>query len=239
MAQDRAISGHTSLAGANLAAGDLFEVVDVSDPTDAATGTNKKMTATELATGVGSQVVVARTFANDGNYTVPRTERVAGFYDRDTGVRIGGLLVGHTGIGTDFFGWAFYGLDDVVGVQQQSGETFLFGVSGYGTLATVGDIVTGWDGTVADNQGNYLKNATYVGIGPLTANPQLAQLYVQYSANADGSPAMIVDFRDAAGVAAFQIDPSRKVFLPGLPTSDPHAAGQLWNSGGTLKVSAG
>ncbi len=27
--------------------------------------------------------------------------------------------------------------------------------------------------------------------------------------------------------------------LPGLPTADPHATGQVWNSAGTLKVSAG
>jgi len=29
------------------------------------------------------------------------------------------------------------------------------------------------------------------------------------------------------------------LMLPGLPTSDPHVAGQVWNSTGTLKVSSG
>lgn len=29
------------------------------------------------------------------------------------------------------------------------------------------------------------------------------------------------------------------VFLPGLPTSDPHQVGRLWNSSGTLMISAG
>jgi hypothetical protein len=29
------------------------------------------------------------------------------------------------------------------------------------------------------------------------------------------------------------------VFLPGLPTVDPHAVGQLWNSAGVLHISAG
>jgi hypothetical protein len=31
----------------------------------------------------------------------------------------------------------------------------------------------------------------------------------------------------------------RNVYMYNLPTADPHAAGQLWNSAGTLKVSAG
>lgn len=40
---DRKISAHTALTGANVAAGDLVEVVDISDATDAASGTNKKI----------------------------------------------------------------------------------------------------------------------------------------------------------------------------------------------------
>ena len=30
-----------------------------------------------------------------------------------------------------------------------------------------------------------------------------------------------------------------KVLMPNLPTSDPSVAGQLWNSSGDLKISAG
>lgn len=43
---------------------------------------------------------------------------------------------------------------------------------------------------------------------------------------------------DGAG-ATLVLDGAGRVLLADLPTSDPHYAGQLWNSGGTLKVSAG
>lgn len=49
MATDRRVTSHSALTGGGTATGDLFEVVDVSDTTDAATGTNKKITRAELA----------------------------------------------------------------------------------------------------------------------------------------------------------------------------------------------
>jgi len=42
----------------------------------------------------------------------------------------------------------------------------------------------------------------------------------------------------ANGTGAVAITPV-KVMMANLPTSDPSNAGQLWNSSGTLKVSAG
>ncbi len=46
---DRAITGHTAITGAAVdTAADLIEIVDVSDPTDETTGTNKSMTADEV-----------------------------------------------------------------------------------------------------------------------------------------------------------------------------------------------
>lgn len=47
---DTKISELTSITGANLASGDLFVVVDVSDTTMAASGTDKKITKAELDT---------------------------------------------------------------------------------------------------------------------------------------------------------------------------------------------
>jgi hypothetical protein len=46
------ISGLTALTGANTATGDLLEIVDVSDTTMAATGTNKKITRDEMKTAL-------------------------------------------------------------------------------------------------------------------------------------------------------------------------------------------
>ncbi|HNA14741.1 MAG TPA: hypothetical protein PKV24_21420 [Cyclobacteriaceae bacterium] len=46
---DRAITGHTAITASQVdTANDLFEIVDVSDTTDAPTGTNKKMTVAEV-----------------------------------------------------------------------------------------------------------------------------------------------------------------------------------------------
>jgi hypothetical protein len=45
---DTKISGLTALTGANTASGDLLTIVDISDTAMAATGTNKKITLTEL-----------------------------------------------------------------------------------------------------------------------------------------------------------------------------------------------
>jgi hypothetical protein len=50
---DQKVSDLASITGANTAAGDLFMLVDVSDTTMAASGTNKKITRDELASAVG------------------------------------------------------------------------------------------------------------------------------------------------------------------------------------------
>lgn len=49
---DQQISDLAALTGANLAAADEFEVLDDSDTTMAAEGTNKRITASELAAGL-------------------------------------------------------------------------------------------------------------------------------------------------------------------------------------------
>lgn len=48
----RRVSEHTALTDADLATTDLVEVIDVSDPTDAASGTNKRMTLAEFVAGL-------------------------------------------------------------------------------------------------------------------------------------------------------------------------------------------
>ena len=48
------LPGLSALAGADLATGDLFHIVDVSDTTAAADGTDKKQTAAELVTGLSA-----------------------------------------------------------------------------------------------------------------------------------------------------------------------------------------
>lgn len=64
---DSKISDYSALTGANIAAGDLFELVDVSDTSLAATGTNKKTTAADLQTlakaGLGITTIASGSIA--------------------------------------------------------------------------------------------------------------------------------------------------------------------------------
>ena len=55
---DTKISALTALTGANVADGDLFPVVDVSDTSMAASGTNKKMTRVELRTALVTETLI-------------------------------------------------------------------------------------------------------------------------------------------------------------------------------------
>jgi hypothetical protein len=50
------ISGLTTITGATVAVGDLFEVLDISDATFAGTGTNKKISFTELVTALSGSL---------------------------------------------------------------------------------------------------------------------------------------------------------------------------------------
>ena len=59
---DSRISELTALAGASIAADDEFVVVDVSDSTMAASGTDKKTTTTDIATAVSTLLSLASTY---------------------------------------------------------------------------------------------------------------------------------------------------------------------------------
>lgn len=41
------------------------------------------------------------------------------------------------------------------------------------------------------------------------------------------------------GNITFSIDTNGNVIISGLPTSNPHVVGALWNNNGTLAISAG
>jgi hypothetical protein len=68
---DSKISDLTALTGANSAAGDLFTLVDVSDTTMAASGTNKKITRDELRLAVGQPTTAVHYVFVSGSYYGP------------------------------------------------------------------------------------------------------------------------------------------------------------------------
>ena len=47
-----------------------------------------------------------------------------------------------------------------------------------------------------------------------------------------------IEIKDASGqrVSILEFDLDGKIFIEGLPTSNPSTANQLWNDGGTLKI---
>jgi hypothetical protein len=100
------ISSLTALTGANTAAGDLFEVVDVSDTTLAATGTNKKITRTDMAqalTLIDSQVLASA--ATNITFTIPswaRHLRIVGRVRGDRGTNPDVLRIGFNGSTSNF-----------------------------------------------------------------------------------------------------------------------------------------
>lgn len=59
---DEKITDLASQTGASVASGDLFETVDVSDASMAATGTNKKITANEVAIAIATLLSLASTY---------------------------------------------------------------------------------------------------------------------------------------------------------------------------------
>lgn len=62
---DRKITGHTAITAAQVdPAADVFEIVDTSDTTDAASGTNKKMTVAEAKIALAQYGIFTREAAN-------------------------------------------------------------------------------------------------------------------------------------------------------------------------------
>lgn len=58
MAVDRRVTADTAIAGADVADDDLFDLVDVDDPTDAPTGTSKKITAAQARIALGGTIAI-------------------------------------------------------------------------------------------------------------------------------------------------------------------------------------
>src|SRR5881394_3644559 len=89
---DSKITALAALTGANLATTDAFQVVDVSDTTMDATGTNKKMSGTELATGMAT-LLPSQAYGLSGT-----SGCLAATYDRR--VSVGAVVAGAATSGT-------------------------------------------------------------------------------------------------------------------------------------------
>lgn len=129
-----AISGLTELTVGNLASGDLLVVVDVSDTTQAPTGTTKKM---NIATGFTSPVVFK---APDGAVGTPAFTFTN---DPDSGLyRIGANNIGLALNGTKVVDFATTGIA-ITGTVSSSSNATIGGTLGVMGVTTANGIVNG------------------------------------------------------------------------------------------------
>jgi hypothetical protein len=124
--------------------------------------------------------------------------------------------------------------------QQISSGYFIAGFNGTGSLAGL----YGLQVSVTDS-GNGDTNGTFGIYTEVSGNDSIALL----GRTLGGTNTIIAKlgtglvsfsaFTSYALVAMDTVLLSFDVLMPGLPTSDPHIVGQLWNSSGTVHISAG
>jgi hypothetical protein len=121
------------------------------------------------------------------------------------------------------------------------------------TQATVVAMLTGYNAIEVDyavESGLLLIGIADDGIGEgllaggAVSNPKLAAMAAgtikgRALGGGDGMPEDLTPAQAAAIVGTAAVTFQDAVTLAALPTSDPHVVGRVWNSGGTVKVSAG
>ena len=108
--------------------------------------------------------------------------------------------------------------------------------------------ITGGMQLKADEDINYEAGIRMVPFGSGSSIAAVFEAFNRVSPNDEAARVLVVsngrfEFQGTNGLPVFIIDNDGNVscnrFLPNLPTSDPSNAGELWNDGGTVKVSAG
>lgn len=141
---------------------------------------------------------------------------------------------------------------DSVGGQSGNLSISTGGDSGGGDSGAIdiqtGPATTGQSGSIAirpdPNGGSAAGGDVLIG-GGSAQNGDGGNVDIGAGGSVAGGNDGYVNITNAAGDNSLFIDPSGTVLtttaliMAGLPTADPTNAGQLWNDGGTLKVSAG
>lgn len=130
---DTRISGLTALAAAGLATGDLATVVDISDATMAASGTNKKITLGDL--GLFGTATLVPYYDTTGNLV----SEAAFAYNATTDTLTVGKL--KAGVGSAAAPAYYFGTDSDSGFYSISGGTVSY--SSDGTTLWLGSAATG------------------------------------------------------------------------------------------------
>jgi hypothetical protein len=222
---DTKITALTALTGANSAPGDLLTLVDVSDTTMDAAGTNKSITRQELQT------------YNAGTLTTDVKVLDLSATWNDAGVTFTGLLFNVTDTASS---------SNALLLDLQVGGVFKAKISKYGALTCVNDLVT-TGGKVWIQSGALGFGGSY----DLTINRDAAEILAQYRATNAQTFRLYNTRTDASnyerlgiswGSNIVSIKPEaagtgtvRVLHISGLPTSNP-GPGILWNDSNTVKV---
>jgi hypothetical protein len=132
-------------------------------------------------------------------------------------------------------------------VSNNSTTLTVTGVSS-GALA-VGQIVTGANvlpntriaalGTGTGAEGTYILNRPQTpAVASTTITAGAPAFCIGTEKGADGGTARDMELQ-TDGVTRITVKADGAILFSGAPTSNPNVAGQLWNDGGTLKISAG
>jgi hypothetical protein len=136
--------------------------------------------------------------------------------------------------------------EDAVVTGSNSGTTLTVTAVTSGTLA-VGQIITGTNvlpgtritalGTGTGGTGTYTVSQSQT-VASTTITGGAPAFRVGTEKGADGGTARDMELQ-TDGTTRITLKANGAILFAGLPTSDPAVAGQLWNDGNTLKISAG
>jgi hypothetical protein len=191
---DQPISGLTALTAA--ATGDLLEIVDVSDTTMAATGTNKKITAGQLMASPGA---IGGTTPAAGSFTTLTTTTEANGISALGGAGVSkraNVLIQGTNASSaskiSYVGVNAWGTDGSLEIMSGTGTTKIGeGGTGYATVSSTGLAVTG--AVSATTTG---KVGTTLGVGNATPSASGAGITFPATQSASTNPNTLDDWEE-------------------------------------------
>ena len=234
---DQPISGLTALTGANTATGDLLEIVDVSDTTMAATGTNKKITRDEMKTALlVAPGPIGGTTPAAGSFTTLTTTTEANGISALGGAGVSkraNVLIQGTNASSaskiSYVGVNAWGTDGSLEIMSGTGTTKIGeGGTGYATVSSTGLAVTG--AITATTTG---KVGTTLGVGGATPSASGAGITFPATQSASTDPNTLDDYEEGTWTPVLYYQDAT-----GVTRTYTAQTGTYTKSGNTVTVAA-